>query len=108
MTALTAEDFAALMGGLGPFEPKPRLAVALSGGADSLALTLLLKRWLDQRGGSLLALTVDHGLRPGLRAGGCDGCRPDAVYRRSPQDSALAGRKTERLEPSGKGPRGTL
>ena len=58
-----AEEFAALMARLGPFEPRPRLAVGLSGGADSLALTLLLKEWVEQRQGCLLALTVDHGLR---------------------------------------------
>lgn len=48
---------------LGPFEGAPRLAVGVSGGADSLALTLLADRWARQRGGTLLALTVDHGLR---------------------------------------------
>src|SRR4051794_38627859 len=48
---------------LGPFEPSPRIAVGVSGGADSLALCLLLKAWVDSRGGSLLALTVDHDLR---------------------------------------------
>ncbi len=52
------------MAALGPFEPRPALAVALSGGGDSLALTLLLKDWTARRRGSLLALTVDHGLRP--------------------------------------------
>lgn len=52
------------MAALAPFEPRPALAVALSGGADSLALTLLLEHWCRQRGGTLLALTVDHGLRP--------------------------------------------
>ncbi|MEX2629877.1 MAG: tRNA lysidine(34) synthetase TilS [Tistlia sp.] len=46
-----------------PFEPAPRLAVGVSGGADSLALLLLLDDWTRARGGSLLALTVDHGLR---------------------------------------------
>lgn len=68
MTALTAREFAAFMAGFGPFEPNPQLAVALSGGADSLALTVLLKGWLDNHGGSLLALTVDHGLRRGSAA----------------------------------------
>lgn len=47
-----------------PFEPNPELAVAVSGGADSLALLLLLDAWTKAGGGSLLALTVDHGLRP--------------------------------------------
>ncbi|MBL0318101.1 MAG: tRNA lysidine(34) synthetase TilS [Alphaproteobacteria bacterium] len=40
------------------------LAVAVSGGADSLALVFLLKRWADKTGKTILALTVDHALRP--------------------------------------------
>lgn len=56
--------FAAVMARLGPWETAPRLAVAVSGGADSLALTLLADGWARSRGGSVLALTVDHGLRP--------------------------------------------
>lgn len=48
---------------LGPFEPAPALAVAVSGGADSTALALLARNWVVPRGGSLLALVVDHGLR---------------------------------------------
>jgi len=57
-------DFAALMMKIGPFEPCPRLAVAVSGGADSLALTLLADRWARHRGGRVIGLTVDHRLRP--------------------------------------------
>ena len=49
---------------LGPFEPAPRLAVGVSGGTDSLALVWLAHRWATTRGGSVLALTVDHRLRP--------------------------------------------
>lgn len=49
---------------LGPFEPSPHIAVAVSGGSDSLALLLLLRDWLTSRKGRLTALTVDHGLRP--------------------------------------------
>lgn len=48
---------------LEPFEPAPALAVAVSGGADSTALALLARDWVVPRGGSLLALVVDHGLR---------------------------------------------
>ena len=52
------------MGSLGPFESNPRLAVAVSGGADSMALLLLAHRWARARGGGAVALTVDHRLRP--------------------------------------------
>lgn len=63
-----AEEFADLMAGLGPFEAGPRLAVAVSGGADSLALMFLADEWVRARGGHALALTVDHGLRPSAAA----------------------------------------
>ncbi len=56
------------MAALGPFPPCPRLAVAVSGGADSLALALLAAGWVAARGGSVLALIVDHGLRPAAAA----------------------------------------
>ena len=52
------------MAPLGPFEPAPRIAVAVSGGSDSLALCLLADRWVRARGGTVFALTVDHRLRP--------------------------------------------
>ncbi len=56
--------FAALMAPLGPFEARPGLAVAISGGPDSLALGLLADRWARARGGAVVGLIVDHGLRP--------------------------------------------
>ena len=62
--ALGADQFAALMTALGPFESAPRLGVAVSGGADSMALCLLAETWARGRGGQATALTVDHGLRP--------------------------------------------
>lgn len=51
------------MDALGPFEPKPLVAVAVSGGADSLAAALLTRDWARARAGSTLGLVVDHGLR---------------------------------------------
>ena len=48
----------------GPFEPAPHLALAVSGGSDSLALCLLADAWSRRRKGRITALTVDHGLRP--------------------------------------------
>jgi len=61
---LSDAEFAASMEPLGPFEAAPFLAVAVSGGADSLALCLLAANWVRERGGRLAAITVDHGLRP--------------------------------------------
>jgi tRNA(Ile)-lysidine synthase len=61
--ALDAAAFAALMAPLGPFERRPFLAVAVSGGADSLALCLLADGWARERDGTVVALTIDHGLR---------------------------------------------
>lgn len=55
--------FATAMARLGPFEPRPDVAVALSGGRDSMLLCQLAKRWADAQQGTLLALIVDHGLR---------------------------------------------
>lgn len=57
-------EFADLIDRLGPFEPAVRLAVAVSGGPDSMALCLLADRWARARGGEAVALSVDHRLRP--------------------------------------------
>ncbi len=62
---LGGAEFAGAMAALAPFETRPRLAVALSGGPDSTALVLLADRWVRNRGGTLLAFIVDHGLREG-------------------------------------------
>ena len=57
-------EFAELLKPLEPFEPGPRIAVGVSGGPDSMALALLADRWVRDRHGSLLAIVVDHDLRP--------------------------------------------
>ena len=56
--------FAALMAPFEPFEARPVVAVAVSGGRDSLALAILAHEWAVERGGEVIALTVDHALRP--------------------------------------------
>lgn len=60
-----AAEFARLIGQLGPFEPAPHLAVAISGGRDSLALGLLAHDWAAANNGRITGLIVDHGLRRG-------------------------------------------
>jgi tRNA(Ile)-lysidine synthase len=62
-SAIDAAQFAELMAKVGPFGARPRLAVATSGGADSLALCLLAAAWTRHRSGTFTALTIDHGLR---------------------------------------------
>lgn len=70
-SACAAEDaghrFAAALDAAGGWEEGPRLAVALSGGPDSLALALLARDWAAARGGDVVALILDHGLRPAAR-----------------------------------------
>lgn len=63
MAPIGAADFARMMAALGPFEPRPHVAAAVSGGPDSLALAVLLQDWVVVQGGRLTAFTVDHGLR---------------------------------------------
>lgn len=59
---LLLDEFTRLMSAF-PFpEAEPTIAVAVSGGPDSLALSLLLHQWGKK---NILALTVDHGLRTG-------------------------------------------
>ena len=46
------------------FEPMQKtVAVAVSGGIDSMALVLLAEIWAKKNGYGIVALTVDHGLR---------------------------------------------
>ncbi len=62
--AVEAIEFDRLMAALGDWPGWPSAVVAVSGGPDSMALSLLVDRWMRARGGTLLAVTVDHGLRP--------------------------------------------
>ncbi len=57
---LSAHEFEQLMAAIGLGHPRSPVAVAVSGGADSLALTLLAAEW-----GEVTALVFDHGLRAG-------------------------------------------
>ncbi|WP_417830300.1 tRNA lysidine(34) synthetase TilS [Thalassospira sp.] len=61
---LDAVVFDDLMRVFAPFETAPKILVAVSGGADSMALALLADEWCRARGGRAIAVTVDHGLRP--------------------------------------------
>lgn len=58
---ITDEEFA---GRLDRLVGEDGLAIAVSGGPDSLALLHLADRWARQRGRPLHVYTVDHGFRP--------------------------------------------
>ena len=47
------------------FETNPVIAVAVSGGPDSIALVFLLKNWIRKNKGKLIALIIDHQIREG-------------------------------------------
>ncbi|RZI45901.1 tRNA lysidine(34) synthetase TilS [Candidatus Finniella inopinata] len=63
LTILSKLEFAAL---LDPFYLQGKVAIAVSGGGDSLALALLMKKLADETPNpmNLVTLTVDHQLRP--------------------------------------------
>jgi tRNA(Ile)-lysidine synthase len=58
-----ADEFAAAMESFAPFPA--RIALAVSGGPDSMALAFCLKRWCDQKNAdiTIAAFIVDHNLR---------------------------------------------
>jgi tRNA(Ile)-lysidine synthase len=59
--AISPPDFERLIGEL--VGPNAAIAVAVSGGADSMALAHLASAWAKTRGTPMAALTVDHDLR---------------------------------------------
>jgi tRNA(Ile)-lysidine synthase len=65
---ISRREFERAMAALGPFERAPHLALAVSGGSDSMALALLASDWARSRSGKATALIVDHGLRAGSDA----------------------------------------
>lgn len=60
---VSATDFAASMAALGPFEARPHIAIAVSGGSDSMALAILAGTWAAAKRGKVSTLIVDHGIR---------------------------------------------
>ena len=65
---LVADLAAKALAAAGAPTPGDGVAVAVSGGADSLALLHALRALAGRRGWRLAVLTVDHGLRPGSAA----------------------------------------
>lgn len=76
---------------------EPALALAVSGGADSLALMLLAQRWAAGRGAAprLVVYSVDHGLRPEAAAEVAMVLQAAAALGLPARGFAWAGRKPE-------------
>jgi tRNA(Ile)-lysidine synthase len=58
---INAQDFASILSSYPQIGSK--IAIAISGGPDSLCLMLLLHEWARQNHKTLIAITCDHGLR---------------------------------------------
>lgn len=64
ISGVSAAEFAAAVTELFPENTLPeKIAIGVSGGADSMALTLLLADYAKETGRQLTALTVNHNLR---------------------------------------------
>jgi len=60
---LTLSNFNLILKKIYLHENKPRVAIGVSGGPDSIALTYMLSKYLKQKNGNLIALVVDHQMR---------------------------------------------
>lgn len=60
---LNEQEFSEKLAGIRDFAAEKAVAVAVSGGPDSMALCWLLSRWAAQNDVTVHAFTVDHGLR---------------------------------------------
>jgi tRNA(Ile)-lysidine synthase len=62
--ALTHSEFSSIMSNhFFLLEKKPHVALSFSGGSDSLALLILLNRWIKKRDGMLTLIHFNHKLR---------------------------------------------
>ena len=60
---LNYRTFKSLLKNYEYFENKPHIAIGVSGGPDSIALTYLLNKWIKDKKGKLTAIVFDHSIR---------------------------------------------
>ena len=61
--AITPFEFSSILSKYFLFEDKPHIAISVSGGADSLALLILMKNWIIKNDGKLTIIHFNHSLR---------------------------------------------
>ena len=61
--AITSSEFSSILSKYFLFEVKPHIAISVSGGADSLALLILMKNWIIKNDGKLTIIHFNHSLR---------------------------------------------
>jgi len=61
--SLNEKIFLSFLKKLTYFENEPHIAVGVSGGPDSMALTYMLSKWIKLKKGKLFALVFDHSIR---------------------------------------------
>ena len=61
--AITSSEFSSILSKYFLFEDKPHIAISVSGGADSLALLILMKNWIIKNDGKLTIIHFNHSLR---------------------------------------------
>jgi len=61
--SLNEKIFLSFLKNLTHFENEPHIAVGVSGGPDSMALTYMLSKWIKLKKGKLFALVFDHSIR---------------------------------------------
>ena len=61
--AISESEFSSLLQNNFVFESKPHLGICVSGGADSMALMILMKEWIKRKEGKLTIFHFNHNLR---------------------------------------------
>ena len=61
--AISESEFSSLLQNNFVFESKPHLGISVSGGADSMALMILMKEWIKRKEGKLTIFHFNHNLR---------------------------------------------
>ena len=61
--ALSLSEFSTIISKNFIFEKKPHVAISFSGGSDSMALLLLMEKWIKKKKGKLTVIYFNHHLR---------------------------------------------